>query len=84
VPIRTPADRPIPRHQADADHHERLDALEDAEQLAWRRHCLTTAQARHIEAPPQVCEARWGYLLVGVVLGALGVLITVSAAGVTP
>lgn len=82
MPIRTPSD--IPQHQADADHHERLDALEDAEQLAWRRHCLTAAQARHLHAPPQVCEARWSYLLVGVVLGALGVLITVSAAGVAP
>ena len=78
MPIRTPTDRPL----SDDAHHERLDALEDAEQDIYRRRVITAAQARHLYAPPAQCEARWTYLFVGVVMGVLGSLLAVT--GGTP
>lgn len=66
------------------DQHEQildaLDRLEEAEsRLAGRG--LTLAQARHVHGPAAAspCEARWLYLGVGMVLGALGCWLAVTA-----
>lgn len=79
--LSTPADRIT----TDQQHEALLDDLDRLEAAECRMRGLTVAQARHVHAPaaPSACEARWAYLGAGMVLGALGCWLVVSA-GVAP
>lgn len=66
------------------DQHEQiLDALDRLEEVECRLagRGMTLAQSRHVHGPaaPSPCEARWLYLGVGMVLGALGCWLAVTA-----